>query len=131
MAAWKGWEKFAPPESSDAPPVRRSKYNAQPIIRDGIRFHSKREANRWTTLRALERVKLITNLRPQVVFPLTCTSRRSDHTVVVGSYICDFVYQTVPAGDTIVEDVKGVRTDLYRWKRKHFEAEYGVTILET
>jgi hypothetical protein len=51
--------------------------------------------------------------------------------VVVGSYICDFVYQTVPAGDTIVEDVKGVRTDLYRWKRKHFEAEYGVTILET
>ena len=28
------------------------------------------------------------------------------------------------------EDVKGVRSPLYRWKKKHFQAEYGRPIFE-
>jgi hypothetical protein len=30
----------------------------------------------------------------------------------------------------VVEDVKGMRTPMYSWKKKHVEAEHGVTIVE-
>jgi hypothetical protein len=30
----------------------------------------------------------------------------------------------------VVEDVKGMRTPMYRWKKKHVEAQYGITITE-
>lgn len=48
----------------------RSKYNAQPVIVDGIRFDSRGEAKRWVELQLLERAGEIRNLRRQVVFPL-------------------------------------------------------------
>ena len=47
---------------------------------------------------------------------------------VIGRYRADFAYQTTDG--TIIEDVKGVRTALYTWKKKHVEAEYGVRIVE-
>jgi hypothetical protein len=52
----------------------------------------------------------------------------ASHHALVGIYRADFAYRT--ADGTVVEDVKGVRTALYRWKKKHVEAEYGVTIVE-
>lgn len=30
----------------------------------------------------------------------------------------------------VVEDVKGFKTPLYKWKKKHVEAQYGITIRE-
>jgi hypothetical protein len=30
----------------------------------------------------------------------------------------------------VVEDVKGFKTELYRWKKKHVEAQYGIEIVE-
>ena len=30
----------------------------------------------------------------------------------------------------VVEDVKGFKTPLYRWKKKHVEAQYGITVTE-
>lgn len=32
--------------------------------------------------------------------------------------------------DDVIEDVKGVKTALYLWKKKHVEAQYGITITE-
>lgn len=29
-----------------------------------------------------------------------------------------------------VEDVKGIKTDLYKWKKKCVEAQYGIKIIE-
>ena len=48
----------------------------------------------------------------------------------VSSYIADFVY-CEKYGSMVVEDVKGMRTPLYRLKRKWLEAEYGITVKET
>ena len=47
----------------------------------------------------------------------------------IGQYVADFVYYE--NGQEVVEDVKGVRTPLYKWKRKHFAAHYGKEIRET
>ena len=33
--------------------------------------------------------------------------------------------------DYMTEDVKGFKTPLYRWKKKHVAAQYGIDILET
>ena len=40
----------------------------------------------------------------------------------------DFVY--IENGRKVVEDAKGVRTQLYQWKRRHFEIQYGMPITE-
>lgn len=40
------------------------------------------------------------------------------------SYIADFVYYDNDKGSWVVEDVKGVRTEVYRLKRKMFEFRY-------
>jgi hypothetical protein len=67
----------------------------------------------------------IRELRLQVPFPLKVGD------VVIGDYVADFVYGTCTApARTVVEDAKGIKTPLYRWKRKHFAVQYGMEIHE-
>lgn len=104
----------------------RSKYGNVRTTVDGVTFASKREAVRWRELRLLEQGKTIHSLQRQVPFPLHVGQAVKQP---IGTYIADFVYGT-SHGETIVEDVKGYRTALYRWKRKHVKAEYGIEIQE-
>ena len=108
----------------------RSKYHAKPLVVDGIRFSSQREARRYGELRLLERAGQLWDLTLQPVFALHATQwpAPAGPPNVVGVYRADFAYAT--ATGTVVEDVKGVRTALYRWKKKHVELEYGVRIIE-
>lgn len=103
--------------------MKYSKYRSKPTFADGIRFHSQKEARRYKDLRMLERVKIIEFLEIQRPFFLCVNSQN------VGKYVADFTY--FEDGKFIVEDVKGVRTPLYIWKRRHFEIQYGVKIRET
>ena len=84
---------------------------------DGIWFHSKREAERYKELKLMEKAGAIQpgSLRLQVRYPLHVNG------IVLGSYVADFVYAErtgVVEYRTVVEDSKGMRTDLYRWKKK-------------
>ena len=107
---------------------RRQKYHAQPQEIDGYLFASTAEATRYLELRTLERVvpPAIDQLRLQVSFPLTVEGE------LLGHYRCDFTYRDLAQADTplVVEDVKGMRTPLYRWKKRHFEAQYHMRIQE-
>lgn len=47
----------------------------------------------------------------------------------VGKYVADFVVKD-RAGELIVIDAKGHQTPLYKRSKKHFEAEYGMRIVE-
>lgn len=101
----------------------RSKYRSKRTLVDGIWFDSKKEAARYCDLRLLERGGVIRGLQWQVSFPI----------VIDGTKVCvwkaDFVY--FEGQDRIVEDVKGVRTPIYRLKKKLVEAVYrGVKIRE-
>ena len=90
---------------------------------DGIRFASRAEARRWDELRMLERAGEITDLTRQVAFPLHVEGS------LIGRYVSDFRYYR--DGQMVVEDVKGggaTQTDLFRWKAKHFRAQYGYDI---
>ena len=130
---YKGWESFTP---KGGPPERpsRSKYGAVKTTRDGITFDSKKEADRWMILKARQHAKEISGLSRQVPFELSVLPRDPVMATTVGfqrigTYVADFCY--IEDGARVVEDVKGMKTDMYRWKKKHLLAEYGIQIKET
>jgi hypothetical protein len=116
--------------------MRRSKYGAVRTTVDGITFASKAEARRYQELKVLEKSGQISGLELQPVFRLLAASTTGTvrgalrELPAVGKYVADFAYYDERTGQRIIEDVKGVKTALYRWKKKHTEAQYGITITE-
>lgn len=100
-----------------------SKYRARPKTVGGISFHSTKEANRYQELKLLEKAGQIAGLELQPSYALVVNGSK------VCTYIADFRYQE--RGQTVVEDVKGYRTDVYELKRKLMLACHGIEILET
>lgn len=96
-------------------------------------FGSLKEGRRYVDLMQLEKAAQISELELQVPFELSVT-RPDGEIVRLGEYRADFTYRDMQAArvvvEKIVEDTKGMRTPLYRWKKAHFEAQYGLTILE-
>lgn len=106
-----------------------NKYGAKKTVIDGITFASKAEASRYMVLRMLANGQTITDLRMQVAFEL------APSTVIQGRkrppirYMADFVY--MQDGKRVVEDVKGMRTPVYKLKRHLMATVHGIEILET
>ena len=101
-----------------------SKYKNVKTIIDGIAFDSKKEAARYGELMLLAKAGAIQDLRLQVPFELI--PKQAGERAV--KYIADFVY--TENGETVVEDVKGVRTDVYRLKKKLMLKVHGLRIKE-
>jgi hypothetical protein len=109
----------------------RQKYGATPTTVDGIRFHSAKEARRYGELKLLEKAGEIRELELQPRFPLlTPVPGSTTGRARVGDYVADFRYREGQKGLLVVEDVKGFKTQAYRWKKKHVEAQYGIQIRE-
>ena len=108
-----------------------SKYGNKKVVVDGITFDSKREANRYSELKLLERGKQISDLRLQVPFELIPKQMDFNGKILEGkiSYVADFVY-TDKDGNYVVEDAKGYRTDVYRIKKKLMLYFHNIIIKE-
>lgn len=104
-------------------PPKANKYSAIKTEVDGIIFHSKREAKRYTELRIRQRAGEISGLALQPKYPLEING------IKVGDYIGDFLY--TENGQRVVEDTKGVKTPVYKLKRRLMLALYGIEIRET
>lgn len=118
-----------------------SKYHSRKVKKDGMTFDSIKEYSRWCDLVKLERAGKIFDLKRQVRFTLIPTQREFcceigkngrfkkgkvlERSVV---YVADFTY--MQDGKYIVEDVKGVKTDVYIIKRKLMLKEFGIRIKE-
>lgn len=107
----------------------RSKYHATKTTVDGITFDSRNEANRYLVLKGMEEDGIIGNLRRQVRYELVPAFDVDGRHYRPVYYVADFVY--VEDGKDVVEDVKGVRTDVYKLKSKLFAKKYGMSIRET
>ena len=107
--------------------TKPSKYHAE---KSGG-YDSRKEHRRANELRLLLRAGLISDLREQVSYELIPAQRGADGKVIERAchYVADFVY-TDEHGNTIVEDTKGVRTDVYRIKRKLMLKVHGIRITE-
>ena len=97
-----------------------TKWYARKTSIDGYTLDSQAEAARYQELKLLQRAGDITNLTvhpPYVLFPAATASDGSRISKV--TYIADFEYID-HTGETIVEDVKGVETAVFRLKRNLF-----------
>lgn len=92
-----------------------------------VTFDSQAEHARYCHLVLLQRAKLISNLQLQPKFELAESFSRNGKTHRATSYIADFIY-TTKEQKTVVEDVKGMKTDVYQLKKKLFLAKYGSDI---
>ena len=104
--------------------MKRNKYGAVRTAVDGITFASRREAARYSELKLLERAGEITSLTLQPKYPIVVNG------VKVCTYIADFRYVDLGRGMTVVEDVKGMKTPVYKIKKKLTETLYPVIIEE-
>ena len=104
--------------------MARSKYRAKKTEVDGILFDSKKEASRYNELKLLERAGVIKDLALQPNFLLQEGFKcQGTHRKI--EYIADFMYFDEEKKETVVEDVKGFKTDVYKLKKKLFLKRYG------
>lgn len=119
-----------PVTESDA---KKPKYNNTKTETNGIKFDSKKEERRYTTLKAMERNGIIQDLKMQVPFVLAPKVRFSNESRAKPElrYVADFVYMR--NGQRIVEDVKSEATrkkDTYRIKKHLMMSVHGIEITE-
>ena len=108
-------------------PTKGRKYRNQPTEIDGVTFASKREAARYEALKVMQAAGEISGLELQPQFPML-VARPDGVTVAVGSYRADFRY--IRDNQTVIEDAKGMKTEPYKMRKRHVEAQYGIRIEE-
>ena len=132
---------------------KEAKYHNEKTEVNGIRFDSRKEAKRFEELSYYLEKGYIRNLRLQRDYTLQEAYTKTDGTRVRAiRYRADFTYQVcdIPGngealitppdivfyrnwlargGTTVIEDTKGVRTDVYKIKKKMME-DCGYTIRE-
>ena len=100
----------------------QSKYNNKKTQIDMYVFDSAKEAKRYKELKLLERAGEISNLELQPRFILQDSFKKNGRTYRKIEYVADFKY--IEKGKIIVEDVKGIQTDVFKIKHKLFEKIY-------
>lgn len=101
----------------------KNKFNNTKVKADDIMFDSKMEYKRWQQLKLMLATGEIKNLQRQPAFELQPAFRKHNKAYREIEYVADFQYQTRD-GRTVVEDVKGMETDVFKLKRKMFEYKF-------
>ena len=102
---------------------RRAKYNARRVTLDGYTFDSAAEANRYAELKLAGRAGEISGLRVHPRYRLQEGFNTADgERVRPIYYIADFEY--IEDGIIVAEDVKGVKTAVFKLKEKLFKYRY-------
>lgn len=113
-----------------------TKYHSKTTVVNGIKFQSKKEANRWAELQLLERGGAIFDLCRQVRFELLPAQKDLKTGKVIERpvyYIADFMYKQKQSDGgirTVVEDTKGFKTADYILKRKMMLYMKGIQVIE-
>lgn len=104
------------------------KYGAEPTRG----YASKRELNRAIELHLLQQQGVIRDLVEQPRYQLIpAHNMEGTHKMERAIYyVADFAYTDVESGRTVVEDVKGFRTPVYRLKRRLMKQLYGIEVVE-
>lgn len=99
-----------------------NKYRNKKIIVDDYIFDSIQESRRYKELKLLLKAGQIQDLELQPHFLLQESFKKNGKIYRKIEYIADFKY--IENGKTIVEDVKGLQTDVFKIKHKLFEKKY-------
>ena len=107
---------------------KKTKYNNKITELDGIKFHSRKESMRYGQLKLYEKGGLISDLRLQVSYELIPKLVINGKTERAIKYIADFVYFDTVHKVEIVEDVKGMITDIFKIKYRLMKVLHGIDI---
>lgn len=99
-----------------------NKYKNKKVQVDMYVFDSIAESKRYKELKLLERAGKIQDLELQPHFLLQEAFKKNGRAYRKIEYIADFKY--TENEKTIVEDVKGIQTDVFKIKHKLFEKKY-------
>lgn len=137
-AAWKrrreAQERMTAAEyKATAKPEKRRKYGNKPVVVDGIKFDSQREARRWGELRALVSTGDVVLLVRQPVYVLAPSVKIAGEARKRPAirYSADFAYSDGTTGERIVEDVKSTPTAKskeFRRIQHLMQAVHGISI---
>ena len=109
----------------------RSKYgnikDSRIINGEEVKFDSRKEAIRFDELYVMAKAGLIKELTLQPSYVILDGYEHEGKKILPIKYNADFRY--VEHGFIVVEDVKGVLTDIYRLKKKMFLYRYGTELV--
>lgn len=105
------------PDSSTFLVMAYNKYGAIKVKLDGYVFDSKLEAARYKFLRELETAGAVSDIEVHPPFPCFVEGKK------ICLYKADFRYKNAQ-GEEVVEDTKGIQTDVFKLKKKLVEALY-------
>lgn len=95
-----------------------NKYHSTKVLYDNIKFDSKKECKRYQELKLMEQLGEIKDLELQypIVLQKKFKDKFSNKTIREIKYLADFKY--VKDNIIILEDTKGMKTDVYNIKHK-------------
>lgn len=109
-----------------------SKYKSKKVSTEEGIFDSRKEYKRYLELKSKEEKGEISNLQRQVTYQimprLTDENGKFKHHPI--KYVADFVYTDNTTGREVVEDAKGLRTEVYKIKKKLMYWQYKIEIKE-
>ena len=109
--------------------VKQNKYHNKKVYYDGIKFDSQKEKSWYIKYKLMEQLGEIKHLKMQVPFTLIETFKLQDKTYRKTIYKADFTFID-KQGKYHVIDVKGIKTDVYKLKKKLMAWKYGIEIEE-
>lgn len=103
---------------------KRSKYGNKKITIDDHKFDSIKEANRYRQLKYMQLAGEISDLvlQPSFVLQESFRDETGKHHRAI-TYVADFQYKD-KTGRKIIEDVKGMKTEVFKLKEKLFRSKY-------
>lgn len=128
QSEWDAYQRNKLIKDVPSPPAK-SKYSNTKVVIDGITFDSKREGSRYVQLKMMEKAGVISELELQPVIELAPAVTIDGKTKRPLTYRGDFRY--VENGESVLEDCKGMLTDVYKIKRHLVKALCGLDIRET
>ena len=105
-----------------------NKYRNKITELDGIKFHSRKEAARYSQLKMYEKGGLIKDLRLQVKYELIPKLTINGKNERAISYVADFVYIDTVHNNEVVEDVKGMQIDIFKIKYRLMKLIHNIDV---
>ena len=109
--------------------TKQNKYKNKKVQYDEMTFDSKKEYSYYLKYKLMEQAGEIHDLKMQVPFTLIETFKLQDKTYRKTIYKADFTFID-KQGKYHVIDVKGIKTDVYKLKKKLMAWKYGIEIEE-
>jgi hypothetical protein len=101
-----------------------NKYRAKPVTTEEGRFASQREYQHWCVSKLRQKAGEITHLERQVRFKLAIGPHH------ICDYVADEIFFDKAKQARVVVDVKGVKTPVYRLKKKLMKAILNIDVVE-